>query len=319
MALSRSASGGVEVYGESPARPVFSAEFDMAPQRAAVLALSELRLPPETAPLTLEEVLPKPAVNPVENDLSRNALPYATALAGACPRLAPAANVLPPEHRRYNSRAVYVPTVVLGGALLLVAGAAFGYSKYSDQRYLDKLHAEIARIEPAAQRAAALDRQTPAGQGADRAARPAARPDPRRPGRAQRAHPADRAAGVDQFGRPDARRGAHCGGGSAGSAAAEDPGLVAAILKLGARHDPAQHLGGQRRDVPDPHHPGEVQMTVGTLDRRMVRMILASAAAMLVLRFVLLRPTSRRRWFRHPNRRRWPKSGWSGCGRWRPP
>jgi len=40
----------VEVYGESPARPVFSAEFDLAPQRAAGIALSELRLPAATAP-----------------------------------------------------------------------------------------------------------------------------------------------------------------------------------------------------------------------------------------------------------------------------
>ena len=85
IAVSRTETGAVEVYGESPSRPVYSAEFSLPVQRAAVVALSELRLPPETAPLTLEEVLPKPEVNPVENDLSRNALPYATALAGACP------------------------------------------------------------------------------------------------------------------------------------------------------------------------------------------------------------------------------------------
>src|ERR1041384_6246439 len=85
VALSRSEAGAVEVYGESQTRPVFSAEFDTDPQRAAVLALSELRLPPETATRSLEEVLPGPAVNPIENDLSRNAMPYATALAGACP------------------------------------------------------------------------------------------------------------------------------------------------------------------------------------------------------------------------------------------
>ncbi len=115
VALSHTASGSVEVYGESAARPVFSAEFDVAPQRAALLALSELRLPPETAPRTLEEILPKPSVNPVENDLSRNALPYATALAGACPRFAPSANVLPPEHRRLSSRAMLIPSLVLAG------------------------------------------------------------------------------------------------------------------------------------------------------------------------------------------------------------
>jgi Tfp pilus assembly protein PilN len=159
VALGRSATGAVEVYGESTARPVFSAEFDMAPQRATVLALSELRLPPDTAPMSLEEVLPKPSVNPVENDLSRNALPYATALAGACPRLAPAANVLPPEHRRFSSRAAFIPTLVMGGLVLLALIAVAVYSSYSDSQYRNKLAAEIARIEPQAQRAAALDRR----------------------------------------------------------------------------------------------------------------------------------------------------------------
>ena len=132
----------------------------MAPQRAASLALSELRLPPETAPRKLEEVLPKPDVNPVENDLSRNALPYATALAGACPRLAPSANVLPPaEGRRSSSRAVYIPTAVLAAILLLAAGGVFGYSKYAERQYLRRLDAEIAQLEPVARRAAALDRE----------------------------------------------------------------------------------------------------------------------------------------------------------------
>jgi len=159
VALSRSATGAVEVYGESAARPLFSAEFDLAPQRAAVLALSELRLPPDTVPLKLEEVLPKPAVNPVTNDLSRNALPYATALAGACPRLAPAANVLPAQHRRSSSRAALVPTLALAAVVLLAVGAAAAYSSYADHQYLKKLDAEIAKIEPQAQRAAVLDRQ----------------------------------------------------------------------------------------------------------------------------------------------------------------
>src|SRR5438094_243998 len=46
LALSRSATGAIEAYGESASRPVFSAEFVAGPERAAVLALSELRLPP---------------------------------------------------------------------------------------------------------------------------------------------------------------------------------------------------------------------------------------------------------------------------------
>jgi Tfp pilus assembly protein PilN len=159
LALRRTASGLVEAYGESPARPVFSAEFHLPPREAAIRSLAELRLPPETEPRALEDVLPRPAVNPMENDLSRNALPYATALAGACPRLAPAANVLPPEQRRSTSRAIYIPTAILA---VLVAGAIAAmalYSHIADQRYLSKLQAEIAQIEPQARRAAALDRQ----------------------------------------------------------------------------------------------------------------------------------------------------------------
>ncbi len=160
VALSRAAGGAVEVYGESPSRPLFSAEFDLAPQRAAMLALSELRLAADTAPRTLEEMLPKPAVNPVQNDISRNALPYATALSGACPRFVPAANVLPPEYRRFNSRAVFIPTMVLATLLLLVAGSMAAYSSWSEKQYLKQIDAEIARLEPLHKRADSLDKET---------------------------------------------------------------------------------------------------------------------------------------------------------------
>jgi Tfp pilus assembly protein PilN len=159
IALSRSAAGAVEVYGESQSRPVFSAEFDLAPERATVLALSELRLPPDTTPLKLEAVLPKPDVNPVTNDLSRNALPYATALAGACPRFAPSANVLPREHRRLSSRTAFIPTIVLAALVLLSAVGVTVYSSYADRKYLRKLEAEIAQFEPQAQRVSTVDRQ----------------------------------------------------------------------------------------------------------------------------------------------------------------
>jgi Tfp pilus assembly protein PilN len=160
VALSRSAGGAVEVYGESTSRPLFSAEFDLTPQRATALALSELRLPADTAPRTLEEMLPRPTVNPVQNDLSRNALPFAAALSGACPRFAPAANVLPPEYRRFNSRAVFVPTMVLAALLLLVAGAMAAYGSWSDKQYIKQVDAEIARLEPLHKRASSLDKET---------------------------------------------------------------------------------------------------------------------------------------------------------------
>jgi hypothetical protein len=159
VALGRGTSGGVEVYGESPSRPVFSAEFEMAAERAASLAASELRLPADTEPRPLEEFLPLPVINPVENDLSRNARPYATALAGACPRLAPAANVLPPEHRRYTSRTVFIPSAVLALLVLMVGGSMAMYGSYSQRQYLQQIQAEIARLEPMRKRADTAERQ----------------------------------------------------------------------------------------------------------------------------------------------------------------
>ncbi len=50
LAIMRVEGGELEVYGESPSRPVFSARFDLPAPRAAALASSELRLPPETEP-----------------------------------------------------------------------------------------------------------------------------------------------------------------------------------------------------------------------------------------------------------------------------
>jgi Tfp pilus assembly protein PilN len=119
-----------------------------------------LRLAPDTAPKTLEEMLPAPVVNPIENDLSRNALPYATALSGACPRFAPAANLLPLEHRRSNSRAVFIPTMVLAALLLLVAGSMAVYASWSEKQYLKQIGSQIAALEPLYKRADWLDKQT---------------------------------------------------------------------------------------------------------------------------------------------------------------
>jgi Tfp pilus assembly protein PilN len=162
VALSRAASGAVEVYGESTSRPVFCAEFDVTPQRATTMALAELRLPPDTVPLQLEHVLPKPKVNPAANDLSLNALPYATALAGACPRFAPSANVLPAAYRRFHSRAVFIPSLILAAMLLAVAGGMLFYSRYAERQYLLEVEADIAKLQPQASKAATLDRETDA-------------------------------------------------------------------------------------------------------------------------------------------------------------
>jgi Tfp pilus assembly protein PilN len=149
----------IEIYGESPDRPLFSGEFDLLLERVVALAVAELRLDPATEPLPLERILPAPRVNPVENDLSRDALPYAAALAGACPRLAPVANLLPADLRAARSRAMFIPSLVLAALLLLLVTTLMAYSKIEDERYLEKLQAEIAQLEPQAARAQSLDRR----------------------------------------------------------------------------------------------------------------------------------------------------------------
>jgi Tfp pilus assembly protein PilN len=145
-----SANGCTELYGESPARPVLSAVVDSGDERALSLAAAELRLPEESQPASLSELLPVPLQTPEGYDPSRDAMPYATALAGACPRLALQVNLLPAERRATSSRAIYVPTAALAVALagLLIAMVAQG--KIQERRHLEQLQAEIARLEPLA-------------------------------------------------------------------------------------------------------------------------------------------------------------------------
>ena len=158
LALSHAGSR-VEVYGESPSRPVFAAEFDLPEERAAAVAVAELRLPPESVPVSLDSLLPAPRVNPVENDLAQNALPYAAALNCACPRLAPTANLLPPERRAAASRGIFIPTAMAAALLLIAAGLYLAWPGYDRRQYLKDLNAQIDRVRPLAARAATLDRE----------------------------------------------------------------------------------------------------------------------------------------------------------------
>jgi len=151
-------NGEVEVYGESPSRPVFSAQFDLPADRAAALAAAELRLPPETEPARLDRILPPPVSMKADFDFSRSTMPYAASLAGACPRLATAANLLPEEKRSTNSRMIFIPTAILAAMLLLVAGVMFGYSRIEERRYVATLEGESARLQPQVKRIEALDK-----------------------------------------------------------------------------------------------------------------------------------------------------------------
>jgi hypothetical protein len=140
------AAAGVEIYGESPARPLFSASFDVPVERAAALAAAELRLDSATPLQTLEELL---GASP--------ALPYAAALSSACPLLALPLNLLPADRRQTGSRLLWIPSAALGAAVLLLAVALGLFPRYETGKYLASLNARIAKLTPVANRSAKLD------------------------------------------------------------------------------------------------------------------------------------------------------------------
>ena len=158
------AGGEVELYGESEARPLFSAVFDVPLERALPLALAELRLDAAPESLPLQRMLPAPRWAPPDFDLSRATLAYAAALAGACPRLATAANLLPAQLRQTSSRAIYVPTLALGGLLAIVLAALTISGTLENRRYLERLDAEIAKLEPRAKRLSQMEGQVAAAR-----------------------------------------------------------------------------------------------------------------------------------------------------------
>jgi hypothetical protein len=143
LATAATESGEIEVYGESPSRPVFSAQFDLPTDRAAALAAAELRLPPETAPLRLYEILPPPVSASIEYDFSRSTMPYAA----SPPGLSLAAGG---QHASGEKRRKLAPDVCpfghSGGMLLLAAGAVFGYED-EERRYWRRWRRR-ARLQP---------------------------------------------------------------------------------------------------------------------------------------------------------------------------
>ena len=149
--------GQVEAYGESEARGLFSAVFQLPLARVAVLAASELRLGLDVEPIPLRELLPPPLMPNEEVDL--RALPYAAALAAACPMLSLRANLLPREMRHTSSRLMYVPAVLLAVILIGMVAAIGVQAAYEDRRYLATLQAEIAKLEPAVRQSEVKDRR----------------------------------------------------------------------------------------------------------------------------------------------------------------
>lgn len=132
---------GFEVYGESQARPVYSAVLDMDPQRAFAFASAELRLPAGTE----------------SRDLGIG-LSQAAAMASACPGLSLDANLLPEAQRRASSKLRYIPTAVLGLVLAGLCTAIALHEPYDEKVYREALQAELKATEPLSSRVGNLDK-----------------------------------------------------------------------------------------------------------------------------------------------------------------
>jgi len=152
------AGDSLEVYGESPARPVYSTVLDNNYETARRAALSELRLEPSTEPYAVERLAPPP-LRASEEFGPGALLAYAAALTSAAPGLALEANLIPEAERRSRSKLQYVPTAAL---LLLLAIAGFfllTQESRENARYLAQLNEQIAQMDRRARRVAALDQE----------------------------------------------------------------------------------------------------------------------------------------------------------------
>ncbi len=133
----------MEVYGESDARPAYSVVFDSMrledAARLRALATAELRLDANTEPQALPD------------------LAFTAAVLSALPRRALKLNLLPEAERTSSSRLWLVPTAILLAVLAGLTTAYLMQQNYQNQQLLERLQAEIARVERYQAEAAKLD------------------------------------------------------------------------------------------------------------------------------------------------------------------
>ncbi|MEP7362886.1 MAG: hypothetical protein ABI972_06490 [Acidobacteriota bacterium] len=157
------AGDSLEVYGESPSRPVYSTVLDSNYEVARRAALSELRLDPATEPYAVERLAPPPLR--ARDEFGSDALlAYAAALTSAAPGLALEANLIPEVERRSHSKLQYIPTAAL---LLLLAIAGFflvTQESRESARYLAQLNEQITQLEKRARRVEQLDKEAVAAR-----------------------------------------------------------------------------------------------------------------------------------------------------------
>ena len=146
--------GRIEIYGESEARPVYSAAFSVPAERALAVSRAELRLLSDYPACRLDEALPLPA----SATTGLSPVAYAAAIAAA-PLFSRFANLLPPERRASHARRQYLLPLILGGLLLAsLIAALIVLPAFERRSYLEALNNEARRLEPLALRAQALDK-----------------------------------------------------------------------------------------------------------------------------------------------------------------
>jgi Tfp pilus assembly protein PilN len=149
---SRDGSGArLEVYGESPARPVYSAEFNTIPERALSIARAELRMPAETTASSLRDAL--------HAQPDAGTLAWTASLVSAVPFGARLANFIPASRRASHSRIQYAIPMALVALLILAAIGVFAVLPAIERRRtVAALAAEVRQLEPQANRAQSLER-----------------------------------------------------------------------------------------------------------------------------------------------------------------
>jgi len=146
-----SSSGRIEVYGESAAKPCYSAGFSLSRERAVAVALGELRLPDDQTIVELSHALNAPPATPP--------LAWAAAVAASAPLAVHFANLLPVARRATHSRTQYLIPAILGTLVVLGLLGVFVLLPYlNERRDIADLTAEQRRLQPAALRVQSIDK-----------------------------------------------------------------------------------------------------------------------------------------------------------------
>jgi hypothetical protein len=138
---------GVEIYGESPARPIYSALLHAPLSQALTRARSELRLGDQAVAVELESLLQPPEGEEAVTVARKHLALYATALGAASVFPQPAVNLLPTELRKGINWTMLLPTILLSLLLVLLSVGLLVQKNWYEREYATRLRQEITLLE----------------------------------------------------------------------------------------------------------------------------------------------------------------------------